>query len=563
MGEDNGLRINPERTEDGNMSRSRKKTKAEPAEKTLKSWIHAFIDYTVCAYMIMIIVGLPFYFREGYTYIATRKNTFFQKSSAAMVKVMLVLALCYGAISLISYYREHHTLRPKITVRELWQRIRGKMNMVDFFAGFYGLALCLSYLCSDYQDSARWGANGWCMGFYTQMILLGGYFFISKVWRPRRMYFYLVIMVSAVVFLLGYLNRFSIYPIEMALSSPSYISTIGNINWYCGYVTAVFFAGAAYLWQGGGRRWWQKGILMIYIFLGFATLVTQGSASGIAALGVTMLVMFLLSAGDGNRMLWFWVEALLLSAACMFNRLLRELAPGQLSYEDAYMDFLITGSAPFIMTAVSCAAFLLVLVLVKKGRYSKKVFRIVAVTAATLASCCVIAVISAIAINTVHPGSLGKWSENHFFTYSDFWGSSRGITWRAGMMCFAEQDLGHKLTGVGPDAMAAYIYSDGSEELLTAVTGHFGSSRLTNTHNEWLTILVGTGILGLLGFGGLMLSGMTALLKKRSQNLFACSCGLCLVAYTANNIFSFQQIMNVTIIFVLLGMGMAYLKEMR
>lgn len=128
-------------------------------------------------------------------------------------------------------------------------------------------------------------------------------------------------------------------------------------------------------------------------------------------------------------------------------------------------------------------------------------------------------------------------------------------------MSFLEQDPGHKLVGVGPDAMAAYIYSDGSEELVDVVTYSFGSSRLTNAHNEWLTILVDTGVLGLVGFGGMILCGMAVLLKKRSKNLFACACGFCLVPYTVNNIFSFQQIMNVTVMFVLLGMGMAYGRE--
>ncbi len=543
------------------MARSPRKKEAEPVVKTINRLAFASIDYLICVYMLMVIVGLPFYFKEGYTYIATRKNTFFSSSSVTIAKVMAVLIPVYAGTGMALYYRENHTLLPRMTGKEIVSWIRRRFNRVDAFVGLYGLALCLSYLCTRYSDSAGWGANGWYMGFYTQMILVCSYFFISKLWTPRKMYFYLILGVSSVVFALGYLNRFSVYPIEMALSSPSYISTIGNINWYCGYVTAVFFAGAAYFWQGGGNKWWKKILLMGYIFLGFSTLVTQGSASGIAALGAGMFVMFLLSAGDEWRMLWFWVEALLLSAACLFSRGLRDLLPGQLNFEDGYMDFMITGWLPITLTIVSCIGLAGVGLLVKKKKYSKKLFSAIAVVIVTVASCCVLAVISAIVVNTLHPGSLGALSEHSFFTYSDAWGSRRGATWKAGAMCFAEQDLGHKLVGVGPDAMAAYLYSDGSEELLAVVTESFGNSRLTNAHNEWLTVLVNTGVLGLAGFGGMMISGLTVLLKKRSKGKLACACGLCLVPYTVNNIFSFQQIMNVTVIFVLLGMGMAFGRE--
>ena len=74
-------------------------------------------------------------------------------------------------------------------------------------------------------------------------------------------------------------------------------------------------------------------------------------------------------------------------------------------------------------------------------------------------------------------------------------------------------------------------------------------------------LLARMGILGLAGFAGLIVSAVVTFLRKRSLNLIACACGLSVLAYTVNNIFSFEQIMNVTTMFLLLGMGRAFLRK--
>ena len=235
--------------------------------------------------------------------------------------------------------------------------------------------------------------------------------------------------------------------------------------------------------------------------------------------------------------------------------------PEKMNFRDSYMDIMISGKLPYIMAGVSLAFLVLTGFLVKKGIYKKKPFQILAVLAGAAVSCAVAAVVAGIVVNTLHPGSLGTLSENPFFTFTDSWGSNRGATWKAGVQCFQEQNPGHKLVGVGPDAMAAYIYTDGSPELVEMLKRNFGESRLTNVHNEWLTILVDMGILGLAGFAGLIVSAVVTFLRKRSLNLIACACGLSVLAYTVNNIFSFEQIMNVTTMFLLLGMGRAFLRK--
>jgi len=164
-----------------------------------------------------------------------------------------------------------------------------------------------------------------------------------------------------------------------------------------------------------------------------------------------------------------------------------------------------------------------------------------------------------LAANSLMPGCLGPLSHQPVFLFDENWGSARGGTWRAGMSTWLSQDLLHRFTGVGPDGMAAYLYGGDNFSLLKTVIKQFGQHTLTNAHNEWITLLANSGIIGLFSFAGMVISSIIRYLK--SDKLWCIVCGLCLFSYTVNNIFSFQQIMNITQLFILLGMGEAVMRR--
>ena len=199
----------------------------------------------------------------------------------------------------------------------------------------------------------------------------------------------------------------------------------------------------------------------------------------------------------------------------------------------------------------------------KTGKYSVKLFRAIAIFGVAGSIVTVVAVLIMAVVNTRHPGSLGRLSDNPLFIIDARWGSNRLSTWSFGLRCFAEQNLWHKLVGVGPDCMWAFIDSETVPDLYADVTNMFGFSRLTNAHNEWITILVNTGILGCIGFAGMIICGIRDFMRAKGRSALIFACGMALLAYTVNNIFSFQQSMNVSTMFVIFGMGEAFLWEVR
>lgn len=106
----------------------------------------------------------------------------------------------------------------------------------------------------------------------------------------------MMLSASTVVFLLGLLNRYGVNPLHMESSGPGFISTIGNINWYCGYWSVLFpVCCGIFLFREkvlpGSKSAQQAPVSVLYrvlpvfsgiaVVIGFATGVSQGSDSGL------------------------------------------------------------------------------------------------------------------------------------------------------------------------------------------------------------------------------------------------------------------------------------------
>lgn len=445
-------------------------------------------------------------------------------------------------------------------IRELPGRLWRDLSSTDKFAALYGIAVLLSYLFTNYQEEALWGTASWRMGMWTQLGAVIVYFMISRMWQWKSWIPALILPVSAVVFALGYVNKFCLFPIDTQFVNTSFISTIGNINWYCGYLVTILFGGVYLLWRMEPEMTWKKLLLMAYVTIGFASLATQGSSSGIVTFAVVMFVLFGMSVRDSGRMEVFWQEMTMFSGACLLTFILRK---GNVFSQELVLegmtDLLTFSMVTILMTMLSGTILCLIHRARLKRSYPEKLLHRIYCGIAIAVPVMILLVLLLTLINTVTGGALTpgitdpevtKW-----LTFNVSWGSARGGTWAAGARCFWEADLLHKIFGVGPDCLYAFLSNEGSVGLQTMVNDRFGGSRLTNAHNEWLTILVDIGVLGIISYAGMMITAIRDFLRAGENKMLVGACGICVLAYTVNNMFSFQQVMNISTVFVVMGIG--------
>lgn len=537
------------------MAKNTKHKKAESVAETLCSFSGFLCDIVISVYMIVILMVLPLY-NKGYARIGTEKETFFLKTMTYGAKTLLPVFLLWLLFRLVTAVQKKEL--PKFTEwpAGLWKNL----SVTDRFAVFYGIAVLVSYLFTNYREEALWGTASWRMGMWTQLGAVIVYFMISRMWQWKSWIPALILPVSAVVFFLGYVNKFCLLPVDPEYVTPSFISTIGNINWYCGYLVTILFGGVYLLWRMEEKMTWKKLLLMAYVTIGFASLATQGSSSGIVTFAVVMFVLFGMSVKDSARMEVFWQEMTMFSVACLITCVLRRL--NIFSRElilEGITDLLTFSIAGIFMTIMSGIISYWIHRTRVRRSYPEKMLHRIYCGIAIAVPVMILLVLLLTLINTLAGGALTpnitdpevtKW-----LTFNAGWGSARGGTWAAGARCFWETDFLHKIFGVGPDCLYAFLSNEGSVELQTMVNDRFGGNRLTNAHNEWLTVLVDIGVLGLISYAGMMITAIRDFLRAGESKMLVGACGICVLAYTVNNMFSFQQVMNISTVFVIMGIG--------
>lgn len=550
--------------------------------QTVLLWVLRGISFF---YLIMMGVVLPFYYHPETSYmtIGSGKAEFYNKwafGTAKAAGVFLLLYLLTASVRQFLLWKKDSSRKTgetslwmamKTGCQNFWQSLTG----TELFAVCYIAALCISYLLTDYPEFAKMGADGWNMGFWPQILFLFFFLLLERTLTTGMAKAGIGMMLSAstVVFLLGLLNRYGVNPLHMESSGPGFISTIGNINWYCGYWSVLFPVCC-------GIFLFREKVLPVFsgiaVVIGFATGISQGSDSGLLVLAAMTLILGCF-AGKEREGLRHFIELLLLFCVSLTGLFaLQHLFPERNKYQTAGYLFL-TGKPWGLILGVLllCLYFFL---FIRKNNcangWTKTVenhcdnkltgtadrgivwtYRAWQILTG-LSAAALVLYIGLLTFNTTHPGVIPALDGNALFTFNTSWGSSRGATWSIGIHTFLTQNFGHRLFGVGPDSMAAYLYQSDNSTLLAEVRATFGDKRLTNAHGEWITVLVNTGLMGLLSFAAMIISAVGTLFSRKQKTL-AKACGLAVLCYTLHNIFSFEQMMNISQMYLVVGIGMA------
>lgn len=516
-------------------------------------------------YFIIMTVFYPYYAPGGYLRIGEAKYVFFMYATLAAV-VMMSAVTVYTMIcdpGLVTGYVH-------------------RMSVTDWFAYGYFVAVMLSYLCSDYKDEALLGAEGWHMGAVTQMLFVLLYFFFSRYFVCSVRWLTVWLAAASGVFLLGILNRYSIYPIVMEGQTPVFISTLGNINWFCGYWSVTAAIGMALYW--GSKKRWRRATAGVYCLLAVLVGVVQGSESAYLVFAAVYVALLLFSIHSVQRF-FRWIElCLIFVAGCQLGRLLRYLPGFEINYGSAVdgagpsvMDWLTDGNAALWVFCILVLFYALLRLWfgrkcladrdekadckAMRGLFGGSCKRKICAAVVVVLLCGGVSGLLYTSGLWYHEESviLPEQSSERIIVFNEYWGNGRGVAWNCAIDAYGNLDVLHKVFGVGPDCFAAFIYEQ--PVLAKRLMEEFGLERLTNAHNEALSFLVNVGVFGFVCYAGFVGSALVRYCRAADGQMLLYVCAAGLVAYTVHNIVSFQQVLSTPFFFILLGMGEGLLRE--
>ncbi len=533
------------------------------------------VSLLLTAYLFIVFCMFPFYMRSGYVEIGKDKYAFYKAVAAGGFCLIVPLVLLCLTVHLLGAGRRRSRLAGEAggngreaaweETEDAWEPAehwRGRLSGTDWAVLAYGISAILSYIGSDFRQMAFRGEAGWYMGAAMQLGFVLSYFLVSRFWEYEEKVLFSFMTAAGVVFFLGLLNRFSIYPIAIEGANISFLSTMGNINWYCGYWSVLFPAGVVLYWKGD--RFWLRLLALLFTALGIAAGVSQGSSSAFIVFAGVYGLLFCLSFDRAEAMKRFLRLAVLFCAVCQALRLWRVRRPAAYNYYSGTLSDWIT------LSRITLAGMLFLAVIYfflwraeKKKRLDMRKLKVLRQIAVLTAVTGIGVYILLLALNTGTEGGIRFMGKLSVLTFNELWGSARGATWSAAAQIYRNIPGLKKLIGVGPDCFASFLYT--LPDLAERVSDQFGGARLTNAHNEWLNMLVNVGILGFLSYGGIFISAVSRFIYYgekifRGRGKYLCIFGFSAFAYTVHNMVSFQQILSTPFMFLMLGMGESLLR---
>lgn len=549
-----------------------RKGTGKSSKKINRQWNIAGLPEKLCyigvyIFLFVFVVLYVFYAPEGYIQIATNKYGFFRRMVLTTGKVMVPLIALRYLILLLEKDKKAEKL---------------SVSRTDFFVFLFLVVNAISFWLTEYKQEALWGTSGWYMGFAMMLAFAGIYFLASRFYDGRIDVFLPFMGVTAVVFLWGLLNRFSVYPVDMQYYNVQFISSIGNINWFCGYWSVFFVMGPALYIVA------KKRVLRIaaaaYSVLSLAMGAVEGSDSAYLSMGVVFFFLFLVSFQKTQYMKRWLEEGVFFCGVCQVMRVIALFGPEEPAPEEGLAEVwaglnLVNPTIKLMLgnlTLLALIVFILLRILLERadkkfaenyaaGRNSPETqwirkiiwlkYTVIGLTVLTAA-----VYLALLIINTRTPGILGPLSKYKILLFDGSWGSRRGATWRDGLEIYRTFSLRERLFGVGQDCFSIYGYS--VPELAARFEEEWPTSRLTNAHNECITFLVNTGVFGMLSFVGIFASSFQRLLEKGKREPLCYVFAASLLSYFFHNQFSFSQVMNIPYIFLMLGLGENLMRNM-
>lgn len=466
-------------------------------------------------YLIIMCSALPLYMKQGYYMLGEAKGILYLGISAFFFALLFILKILE---------------EPKKFFNE-------SRNAMLIGAFIFSNVITLIFSCD--KRTAFLGQEGWRCGFLTVFLMISFCVLFMQGLKLNALILSLILIVPFSAFVLGIINRFGIDPFYVYGANPSFLGTLGNINWYVGFL-AIFVPlgiGLSY----GKKLFSMDGILTnLYVVTGLVALFMQGSDSAALVIIGTYGIMLYISLGKRKSFQRVMAQAAVLGFSMELTKILMEVFGRSYNYEegiilkvcDMHIGLIVMAAAFFIYRVSRLFEEISVSFI---GGFCRRMLVILGIAA----------VVSSIIVVIMSDG---------------YFGNGRGIIWQISVDIYRGLTPWQKLFGVGQDCFYVYAYNHPmwADSLLNVLNGN----RLTNAHCEFLTILIERGMIGLLTYVALIISVLHGLIRAfdRSESSkkehAAMICALPITSYLFNCSVSFSTVTSTPYLFILLGIAL-------
>ena len=525
------------------------------------------LPYVMYGYLALLFVGLPLYMQYGLDMIGDAKYFFF-RNCTLICGGMLLLILLWEKVTGVAAKRSG-TINKRSETISKWpeliikmpERMGRRLKPLDVAVLAYSLTTTISYILSPYKETALWGYADWHMGWISQLLFCGIYFSCRFFYKETKMMWILVEIAVCIVMLIGVMNRFGMDPLGVYAGMEAgewnrqyLLSTVGNNNWYAGYVNVlagIFFAAMCR----------EKGIQRILGGIGtalyYATTLTMGSMTGILAAIVISIFLMILSLDSRKELLQALEAVFLFPLMAVVLRGLSSITKRSITVPEKIEKVILYSRFWYVLLL---AAGIGIIILgyrekrkkrdfLKSRNYRKKLL----LAAGLILGLGILAGIGI--LEMVSPEELAV-SVGETSVFSRLLQASNGrlALWKGTLEVFGDATVSQKIFGVGSDCYYHALYLQSDLGTAWMEKGILENAVYANAHNEWLNLLITGGLAGAAGYGLIFGTALHSLAKRINTENVSMAVFLCVVGYFVCSFFTFQQVMSTPFLFAVLGM---------
>ncbi len=473
------------------------------------------------AYLFLMCTALPFYMTDGYHGLGNAKFNIYRIISIVAIALVVLFFILFR--------------------KSILENNSFKLRAVDYLILICITTEIITYIFAQDKVESLWGTTGWRMGFLPSLFFLFFLFAYRNLINISEWDYLLILPGPSIAVLLAVFNRFGIYPVEISGQNASFLSTIGNINWYIGFLAVFLQLIVSSVFVFGLRTTGIYYLIPIEILF-LVSALTQGSESGVLMLCAIYVVLLRFAIHTRNSFKRFLFQIFLLGLSMAIVQLLMFRFGDLYNYEMSILMNLSQKGMGIVLIVASLIIYFITIICEKREsvwknyiyRYLYYVFVFTAIV-----------VIFVLAIRS----------------FDDSWGNGRGIIWKISARAYSELDDFRKIVGVGQDGFTSYCKS--VPDINGQIQIAFGSSRLTNAHCLPLTTIINKGILGLITYILLFTAIIREAWKKYKDTDInnyvqrALLINICLLTfiYIGIGIVSFDHILITPYVFI--GMGLS------
>ena len=535
-----------------------------------KSLMYIFLEGAAALAVIFMLGLFPLYFQDHYIDMSNAKLNFFRICSVGLI-VATVLFVC---MDWLQRYKEEMYNRNRKQKKKAQTKVQGQttgkaqafqlwlrnVSVTTWFAFIFAVGILVATVFSANPQESWLGLEGRKLGAIVWLLCIAMYLILGKYLNPGKWTAWVFLAANILVCVLAVLNFWGGDPLGMYrnLAKEQYgnfISTIGNINACSSYLCMTVPAGMALFFVTKDK--YLRVVSGIFLAWGFLAAYCAHSASWMLGVGVSFLVLLWFALRDHDSMLRFLEICGILWIASVIMKIMVLIAASvecttylylNFSFDKMQNEFLLGGYVLAFEGILLAGALFFVWSRLKSGKelpyclIRKIIFLAVAIVAC-------IGILLLVVANRNRAAWEGVFSVLEHLRIQDSWGSSRGYIWRMTLGAWLDLPLWDKITGYGVNYYHMFIQQYAGAE----VTEYFGGATLVDAHNELMQILVTMGVIGVIGYFGLLISTIVKSAKSVSLRPSLVAGVLVVCSYMVQGLVNNPTVFLTPYLFLMLG----------